>query len=290
MNTLLLCLLNASFMVAGIVLNSVVIISLWRSSQLRKKLCYFMIIVLSCFDLALVTFVQPLLILSTILWSIESYRSEIEFMRIYTSSLLEDFSMFALLTLNIERYLALTRPFFHQTVVTKGRLALFQLLQIIIVVSLMLFSFLVNGLVIATVYLLSFLFALCFLNYKMLMIAKSKREGELRIAPDRPETPDNQEKQKRRNFKTISTCTLVVGCFFICSIPKSIFGTWSYTSKTPVSDQQWILFYIWASTFICMNSTFNSLIFFWRNSILRREGMKILKCSGTERSYINLAS
>ena len=56
-------------MVAGIFLNSVVIISLWRSSQLRKKLCYFMILVLSCFDLAVVTITHPLLIVSTIYFS-----------------------------------------------------------------------------------------------------------------------------------------------------------------------------------------------------------------------------
>ena len=61
-----LCIINIIFMVAGIFLNSVVIISLWRSSQLRKKLCYFMILVLSCFDLAVVTITHPLLIASTI--------------------------------------------------------------------------------------------------------------------------------------------------------------------------------------------------------------------------------
>ena len=58
-------------MVAGIFLNSVVIISLWRSSQLRKQLCYFMILVLSCFDLAVVTITHPLLIVSTIYFSQE---------------------------------------------------------------------------------------------------------------------------------------------------------------------------------------------------------------------------
>ena len=46
-------------MVAGIFLNSVVIISLCRSRQRRKKLCYFMILVLSCVDLAVVTITHP---------------------------------------------------------------------------------------------------------------------------------------------------------------------------------------------------------------------------------------
>jgi hypothetical protein len=56
-----LCIINIIFMVAGIFLNSVVIISLWKTSQLRKKdlVCYFMILVLSCFDLAVVTITHP---------------------------------------------------------------------------------------------------------------------------------------------------------------------------------------------------------------------------------------
>ena len=126
LNALFLCFVNVAFMVAGIVLNSVVIISLWRSSQLRKKLCYFMILVLSCVDLAVVVINHPVLILSTIVWSMEIHHKEIKATRLYTSTLLGGFSMFTLLTLNIERSLALTYPFFHQTAVTKRRLVLFR--------------------------------------------------------------------------------------------------------------------------------------------------------------------
>ena len=121
-----LCVINKIFMVAGIFLNSVVIISLWRSPQLRKQLCYFMILVLSCFDLAVVTITHPIFIVSTIYFSQgeideirEDTRKSICF-AVYGSSL------FALLTLNVERFLALTRPFFHQASVTKTRLLRFQ--------------------------------------------------------------------------------------------------------------------------------------------------------------------
>ena len=44
--------------------------------------------------------------------------------------------MFALLTLTIERFLALTYPFFHPTAVTKRRLVLFQVFLMITTVSL----------------------------------------------------------------------------------------------------------------------------------------------------------
>ena len=225
-HAVLLCLWNGSFMVAGIILNSVVIISLLRSSQLHKKLCYFTILVLSCCDLAVVTIVQPLLILSTILWSMEMYYTEIEVTRMYASILLGSFSMCALLTLNIERFLALTRPFFHQFAVTKRKLTLFLALQMIIPGALIPFCFFyqntfVNYLpIILIIHLLSYLFILTLLNYKMLAIVKTKRENQILVtAPRSLAKPSSEEGQKKRKkiFKHISTCSLTIGCFFICS-------------------------------------------------------------------------
>ena len=234
-------------MVAGIILNSVVIISLLRSSQLRKKLCYFTILVLSCCDLAVVTIVQPLLILSTILWSMEMYYTEIEFTRMYASILLGSFSMCALLTLNIERFLALTRPFFHQSAVTKRKLTLFLTLQMIILGALIPFCFFyqntfVNYLpIIVIIHLLSYLYILTLLNYKMLAIVETKRENQILVtAPRSLAKPGSEEGQKKRKkiFKHISTCSLTIGCFFICSFSVIIFYIWSITSKFPMQDQQ----------------------------------------------------
>ena len=273
-------------MVTGIILNSVVIITLWRSSQIRKKLCYFMILVLSCFDLAEVIIGHPLLILSTILWSVQINHREITRIRKYTFILLSGFSMLALLTLNIERFLALTRPYFHQTAVTKGKLALFLALQIIIVVALTLLYFfgpktIAYRPIILTVFLLSVLFVLSFLNYKMLVIVRSKRDDEFRVAPTAL-TPAHQERNKnrKRNLRNFSTCSLVVGCFFVSSFPGIVFSIWIFITKSSREDSQVRLFDIFVSTFVCMNSTFNCLIFFWRHSILRHEGMKVVKCWG----------
>ena len=217
-NALFPCLVNVAFMVAGIILNAVVIISLWRSSQLRKKLCYFMILVLSCFDMAAVAITHPVQILSTILWFMEIYHVEIEYTRIYTKIILGGFSMFALLTLTIERFLALTYPFFHQTAVTKRRLVLFQAFLMITTVSLQpllyFYEKTANMLIILFVSFLLFLF-IC-LNYKMFIIAKSKRENE-RVASTRATSRHPERKRRILIFKHFSTCSLAVACFFICS-------------------------------------------------------------------------
>ena len=286
LNALSLCLLNISFLVVGTFLNSVVIISLWRSSQLRKKLCYFMILVLSCFDLAVVTITHPIIVLSTILWSKQMYEEKIDFTRMNTSILLSGFSIFALLTLNIERFLALTCPFFHQTIVTKEKLIFFMaLLMIMPVASLAFYHFelIIIGDWIMSILLLFILFAFTFLNYKILVIAKSKRCDE-GIVPTSTAPSEQERKQFKKKFKSVSTCSLAVGCFIICFCPEVINAIWRFTSKAPRYDRQAVLNKVWSSTLAAMSSTFNCVIFFWRNSILRREGMKIAKCFRTKRS------
>ena len=286
-NALFLCFLNVSFMVAGIFLNSLVIISLWRSSQLRKKLCYFIIFVLSCCDLAVVAIYHPALILSTVFWSLQFYYEEVNGTLKCLCWLLVGLSMLALLILNVERFFALKYPFFHRTAVTKRRLTFFLAFFMIIQVSLSTFLYFQTEAfenVLTNVFNLSLLFLFIFLNYHMFIIAKSKRNDKR----DTRHTPniasDKERKRSKLSFKIISTCSLAVACFFVCSIPEVIYSVWRLALKTSPGDKQIMLFNIWSRTLIAMNSTFNCLIFFWRNSILHREGMKVVQCFQSARS------
>ena len=68
-----LSVVNILFAFSGIVLNTLVIASFWKSSQLRKKVCHFMIMVLSCFDLVSVIVGYPGILLSLIFWFKEDY-------------------------------------------------------------------------------------------------------------------------------------------------------------------------------------------------------------------------
>ena len=272
-----LCIINIIFMVAGIFLNSVVIISLWRSSQLRKKLCYFMILVLSCFDLAVVTITHPFLIVSTIYFSPEEIYEIRKHTRYYISLVLYGSSLFALLTLNVERFLALTRPYFHQASVTKTRLLCFQAFWTVIVVcllpALVYFNLETILAILESVTISSLLFLFIYSNYKMCIIAKSKRADE-RVAPTT--AMDENRKTRILNLKSISTCSLAVGCFFCCFCPYTIYTALRFASRASLSAGQFLSFSLWSATFMSLNSTFNCVIFFWRNSVLRREGLNIL--------------
>ena len=277
-NTLVLCVVIFAFIIVGVFLNSVVIHSLCRSSQLRKKLGYFMILVLSCFDLAVVVIIYPIEIISTIFWSFgRSNKELVLFAGPLISINLGGFSMFALLMLNVERLLALSYPYFHQRAVTKTRIKICFVFWMIIQVgisALLPFFGLPVAHALITVFVFLFLCIFVSSNYKMFAIAKSKRKDK-RIAPADGAASSNQERKKRMvNFKNISTCLLAAGCYFICSLPQLIYSSWRTTSSKSWNDSEIRLFAIWCNTFLFMNSTFNCLIFFWRNSILRREGMK----------------
>ena len=282
LGVLFLCIINVTFMVAGIFLNSVVIISLWRSSQLRRKLCYFMILVLSWFDILLVAIIHPFLVVSIIYFSLEEINATREATRIFVSFILQGFSFVALFTLNLERFLAITCPFFHQASITKARLVCFEACLMVVLLALSP-SLYFNGKTIVNIVIAVFVSSLLFLfvysNYKLFVIAKSKRRDlTVGVAPLTTETSNVDKDVKKRisNLKIISTCSLAVCCFFLCFSPQIAYSALRLSSHASLYDKQIFFFHLWSSTFAAMNSTFNCLIFFWRNSILRREGLKIV--------------
>jgi hypothetical protein len=116
----LLCIINIIFTFVGIFLNSVVVMSLLDSQQ-RRKLCYFMILILACSDLAVVVTIHPLITLETIsLWWFKTAFYSIELWHLVGHVFV--LSLSALLTITLERYLALVHPFYHEKSVTKSKL------------------------------------------------------------------------------------------------------------------------------------------------------------------------
>ena len=279
-NPLFLLLFNVVFLIVGVFLNSVVIVSIWRSFQLRKKLCYFMILVLSCVDLAGVVIIHPLQISSTVLAFLGKYDNMQEDIRIHMLIALNGSSLFALFVLNIERFLALTYPFFHQASVTKWRLIrLLATLMIAPIIQLGLFFFNLKILVNLVV---TIVFQFCCYHPSTSTTkcvpsqdqsARSKRKIEATVNASR----DHDERRPKLQFKKFSTCFLAVISYLICACPNIVFSTLRLTLYKNTPFHELIFYQIWASTFLTMNSTFNCVIFFWRNSILRREGVDIIK-------------
>lgn len=260
---ILIFILNVCFFISGICLNSLVILSIQRSSQLRKKLCHFMVMILSCFDLLVAITNHPLIAYLAILWLYDEneVHSSPVVRFINPSSIFIGLSLLVLLVLNVDRYLATYHPLFHRNSVTKKRLlALLGIFIFFLIVLLSMYlNFVITFRVAVLIFLVIFTPPLLLINYKLLKITKKNR-----MSP---------EVKKTFSLKSVSSCVLAVVCFGLLSIPSFINAGLRINSKENDVD----LVTIWTKTIGSMNGTFNCLIFYWKNKILRVEGMKFLK-------------
>ena len=174
--------------------------------------------------------------------------------------------------MNFDRYLATSYPIFHRTSVTKGRLL--TLLAILIIVDLTLAvmsvnDFLISGQVHIIIRAILLIPAMLFINYKLFLVVRKSRKNK-RISPEMKNTS---------SLKNISSCLLAVACVVVVSIPAFVYiGLRINSTETRNTlDNKKKIDLMWAITVSLMNCTFNCLIFYWKNKVLRTEGLKVLK-------------
>ena len=192
------------------------------------------------------------------------------YISVSSTSISLGFSYFALLVMNFDRYLATSYPIFHRTSVTKGRLLTVLALLIIVEITLGVKS--VNEFNYNQVHLLILFIllipAMLFINYKLFLVVRKSRKNK-RISPNM---------KKTFSLKNISSCLLVVACIVVVTIPWFVYtGLRINSSETTNILNNVTLAAMWGITISLMNCTFNCLIFYWKNKVLRTEGLKVLK-------------
>ena len=181
------------------------------------------------------------------------------------------FSLLALLVMNFDRYLATSYPLFHRTSVTKKRLV--TLLGILMIIEICMALMYLNKYISFKVSLIAFFvlvsIPMLFFNYKLFAVVRKARRDN-RVA-----------RQDKRTFpmKNISSCLLAVACYVTLSIPPLVYVglRMNYTQATLTLYHHVNLIGTWGFTIASMNPTFNCLIFYWKNKVLRTEGLKVMK-------------
>ena len=234
-----------------------------------------MIMILSCCDLLAVLFNNPLIIVLAILNLTGSFNGDagnILGERIALASWFGNafygFSFFALMVMSFDRYLATHYPILHRTSVTKGKLtSLFVLLTVIraawnVIPKTTILSTEMSTLISLTVHVPP----VFFLNFKLFVISRKRPNNQ--VAGDR---------RKAFALKNVSSCLLVVICFVVLSTPLLAFVGLAMNSDKLPGFNLVDLVGLWAKTVISMNSTFNCLIFYWKNKLLRTMGTNVIK-------------
>ncbi|XP_046839590.1 probable G-protein coupled receptor 21 [Xenia sp. Carnegie-2017] len=268
-NLWILVAINIVFFFVGTVLNVLVIIVFWRSTYLRKKLCYFMIMVLSCCDLITVLLNNPVLVVIAALFikNKDNIFSQWERIILEIVSITISSSFLALLVMNIDRYLSVSKPLYHKTNVTKRKLLLlFIALQSINVIIAVLHTeeLAYPREINAFIFMVLYLPPMLFINYKLLRLSRKYRKSNVK----------NREKKATSTLKQISISLMAFAGIIVFSIPVLVFIVYNMF----VTEIKWKnVVELWLRTILTMNSTFNCLIFFWKNTILRTEAFKIVK-------------
>ena len=188
-------------------------------------------------------------------------------MYLHISDAFLGFSFCVLLVMCIERYLGAYYPIFHRTRLNRCRLLTFLVILLIPLAVLYIISR--NELVISSSMSVMIFMGLLippfiFTNVKLFIFVR-KVHRERAISP---------EKKTTVNLKSISIGLWIVACLMLFSIPMSFYIAFNVAKESTNTIR---FSFIWILTSATMNCTLNSLIFFWKNKVLRTEGIKTLK-------------
>ena len=225
--------------------------------------------VLSCFDLLTVVTNNPALLIFLMSSLMEDYNLlPMLATYVHVSGVFLAFPFFTLLVMSIERYLGVYYPIFHYTSVTRRRLL--TLLAILLILTTVMLTISRGDLVISSSLIILILMALflppfIFVNFKLFVIArKVHRERAI------PENKDPKDVE-RLYFRILNENFVVF-----------IKGHKSYLEHLSASDRAKrtigkYLKNLALQSVGVMNRTSNSFIFFWKNEVLRTEGIKMVK-------------
>ena len=144
-NHIIACVFNALLIVSTVCLNSVTILTFWKSSQLRSKVSYFLILVQSCIDLGVGAIGSSLFTLGLLDEIRRTENCWLKFARGQATVFLTIVSMTTLSAMNMERYFRVVHPFFHRDKVTRNRLLVYVILLSSLVVIFFSLSFAFKG-------------------------------------------------------------------------------------------------------------------------------------------------
>jgi hypothetical protein len=261
---------NIILIIPTILLNAVSITTIVKSSQLKNKLCYFIILLQSVTDLAVGVLGIPLFLIFLVTGMGKISNCFVATLAYRSSVLPIGVSILTLSALTMERYIAVLHP--YSTQVTRRRILLYLCSGVVVMFLVAILSLAIEGLikrftmVLATLF---FTFAAFVYARIYLVVRKLARPSDATAV-------NNLARQKMfiREIKQAQKCFNVVICFFVlCFLPVIV----TISVATHVDKYELQAIQNWATTLSISNSSVNSIIFFWTKTMLRKEAAKMLK-------------
>ena len=272
-NRVLIIVFNVILVFSTLFLNSLSITAIRKSSQLKNKLCYFVILVQSSVDFSFGVISIPALIVfvASPLLGIENCFFIVALVQ--TVIIVPAISLATLSSMTLERYIGVLYPYSYQTFVTKRRLLIYLGVGCLILFGGVSSSIITPGILkpVTVVYVLANFLFIAFAYTRIYLVIRRLRRTR--------QCPVDTEKQKSgirrllREVQHAKSCFIVV-LYFIVSLMPFVISS-SFVNEKNFHKSAAIV--SWAITLTNSNSSFNSLIFFWTKTLLRKEAVATLK-------------
>ena len=269
-NRMLLIAFNAMLVFSTVSLNFLSLVTIRKSPQLKNKLCYFVILVQSAGDLVVGVVNIPLLIiiLTMPLLGIENC---LVFRLLFISMLLPiSLTPVFLSAMTIERYIGVLHPYSYQTLVTKRRILTYVGVTGSLCVGNAALMFYGPRASIIIIMLTFFLF-IAYAYTRIYLVVRKLDRPENRPAGSNQQGNQNKRRRLLREIKHAKCCFIVVICYGVLLLPSSL------TSVFHAFGVNRGVYNCWLFSLYILNSSINSVTFFWTKTLLRTEAWKTLK-------------
>ena len=255
-----------------IFLNLFSMITIGKSSQLKKKLCYFVISMQSFIDLSVGVFGIPTFITILALPLLDNDHCVAHTVLVLCLWFLPTLSTVTLTSMSIERYIGVLHPYSYNKVLTKRRILYYVgvwVLTYVGIVALSLNRVRESEIMSATMTLIHFTFI--FYAYTKIYVVVRRLDRRQELPAD---VAQNMSRKRRlfREIKHAKSCFMVVICFATCFLPMGSYFVFFDIENT--HNAATLL--CWLMTLSNLNSILNSIIFFWTKTLLRNEAKAIL--------------
>ena len=256
---ILIIVFNVILVISTLFLNSLSITAIRKSSQLKNKLCYFVILIQSSVDFSFGVISIPALIVfvASPLLGIENCFFIVALVQ--TVIIVPAIPLVTLSSITLERYIGVLYPYSYQTFVTKRRLLIYLGVGCLILFGGVSSSIITPGILkpVTVVYVLANFLFIAFAYTRIYLVIRRLRRTR--------QCPVDTEKQKsgirrlHREVQHAKSCFVVV-LYFIVSVMPSVISSSFVNEKNLHKSAAMVS---WAITLTNSNSSFNSLIFFW---------------------------
>ena len=273
---------NGILIVPTVLLNSLAIITICKSPQLKTKPCYFIIFVQSITDLAVGVLAIPVLILllSSEIGGISNCIASA--LALKSTTIPMGLSTIALSAMTLERYIAILHPYSYKTWVTRKLLLIYIVSLTLLQFAVMIVSLKIQKVIeiYSTMFLILIFFFIAYAYTRIYAVVRRLDRSQRKLNVAEGEQNITKTKLILQQIKLAKSCFIVVICFCVlCFLPTVI----AIPALNSLDQSEFRAILTWVITLGMLNSSANSVIFFWTKVMLRKEALKVLNIAACQR-------